>query len=251
MRVEDVLTAAKRAKAQGATRFCMGAAWRQAPKNQEFDQVLEMVKGVNNLGLESCCTLGMISEDQALALKEAGLYAYNHNLDTAKSFYGDIISTRKYEQRIETIKNVRGAGITVCTGGILGMGETEEQRIEFISELASLDPAPESVTINSLVRIPGTPLENEEPIEALEVIRVIATVRNVMPKSMIRLSAGRKSLSSTEQLLAYYCGANSIFLGDKLLTSENPKPSQDRQLFADLSLRSKSTEPPAASMESI
>ena len=237
MSVEEVVEKAKSAKSNGATRFCMGAAWREVRDGAEFDQVLEMVKAVNNEGLQSCCTLGMLNEEQAQRLKDAGLYAYNHNIDTSEKHYEKVISTRTYEDRLRTIENVRSAGLTVCTGGILGMGEDDSDRVLFLHRLASFSPQPESVTINTLVKIPGTPLAAEDSIDALTVIRVIACARILIPKSTIRLSAGRLSLSKTEQLMAYYVGANSIFLGEKLLTSPNPEVSTDQSLFDELSLK--------------
>ena len=237
MTVEAVVEKAKEAKQNGATRFCMGAAWREVREGPAFDRVLEMVRRVSALGLQTCCTLGMLSKKQAVALKDAGLYAYNHNIDTSENFYKKIIHTRRYEDRLRTIENVRVAGITVCTGGILGMGEKDEDRVDFIHQLASFNPQPESVTINKLVPIKGTPLENQRPLDPLVLLRVIATCRMTMPASMIRLSAGRMSLSKVEQLMAFYVGANSIFLGEKLLTSPNPEVSRDRQLFSDLGLK--------------
>ena len=237
MSLEAVVKKAQEAKQNGATRFCMGAAWREVREGPAFDRVLQMVREVSALGLQTCCTLGMVSKKQAVALKEAGLYAYNHNIDTSENFYKKIIHTRRYEDRLRTIENVRAAGITVCTGGILGMGESDQDRVDFIHQLASFDPQPESVTINQLVAIKGTPLEHQKPLDPLILLRVIATCRILMPSSMIRLSAGRMSLSKVEQLTAYYVGANSIFLGEKLLTSPNPEVVKDRQLFSDLGLK--------------
>ena len=218
--LDIVLEKAKKAKKEGATRFCMGAAWREIRDGSQFDQVLEMVRKVKDLDMEVCCSLGMLNLEQAKKLRKAGLYAYNHNIDTSRNFYKNIITTRKYEDRLKTLENVRRAGITVCTGGILGMGETDEDRISFIHELNLINPAPESITINSLVPIKGTPLEKAPPILALDLVRVIAVCRITRPKSMIRLSAGRKNLSETEQLLCFYAGANSIFIGQKLLTTK-------------------------------
>lgn len=238
MELDDVVSAAKAAKAKGATRFCMGAAWREVRDGPLFDRVLGMVKAVRKLDMEVCCTLGMLTKSQAQKLKEAGLYAYNHNIDCSENFYPNIITTRKYEDRIQTIHNVREAGITVCTGGILGMGETEQDRIEFLHQLAVFDPQPESVTINKLIPIPGTPLEKQKTVPTLEVVRVVATARLIMPKSMIRLSAGREGMTESDQFLCFFAGANSIFIGDKLLTSANPDLSEDQQMFERLNLSS-------------
>ena len=238
MELDDVVSAAKTAKSKGATRFCMGAAWREVRDGPLFDRVLDMVKAVRKLDMEVCCTLGMLTKSQAQKLKEAGLYAYNHNIDCSENFYPNIITTRKYEDRIQTIHNVREAGITVCTGGILGMGETDQDRIEFLHQLAVFDPQPESVTINKLIPIPGTPLGKQKSVSTLEVIRVIATARLVIPKSMIRLSAGREGMTESDQFLCFFAGANSIFIGDKLLTSANPDLTEDRQMFERLNLSS-------------
>ncbi len=229
-----VLLFAEKAKQKGATRFCMGAAWRQIQSGSDFDRVLKMVSEVKKIGLEVCCTLGMLSLAQAQKLKKAGLYAYNHNIDTSKNFYPNIITTRKYEDRIQTIHNVRKAGITVCTGGIVGMGETAQDRIEFLHQLSSFKPQPESVTINKLIPIPGTPLAKQKPLPHLEIVRTIATARIIMSKSMIRLSAGRSGMSESDQFLCFFAGANSIFIGDKLLTSANPGISDDQQMFKRL-----------------
>ena len=231
LELETVVEKAKEAKKEGASRLCMGAAWREIKDGSDFDKVLEMVSVVNELGLEVCCTLGMLTLKQAQKLKQAGLYAYNHNIDTSPEFYPQIITTRKYEDRLQTLKNVREAGLTVCTGGILGMGETKEDRISFIHQLNSISPSPESLTINTLVPMKGTPLEHQEPISPLEVVRVIAVSRILMNKSFIRLSAGRKIMNEAEQLLCFYSGANSIFLGDKLLTAENPTLNSDKILL--------------------
>lgn len=231
---ETVRDAAMQAKEKGATRFCMGAAWREIKDGAEFDQVLDLVREVKSTGLEVCCTLGMLTQSQASRLKEAGLYAYNHNIDSSRSFYSKIISTRTYDDRLRTIDNVRRAGLTVCTGGIIGMGETEEDRIDFLWQLTTFDPAPESVTINSLIAIPGTPLGDQKPASAFELARVIASARILLPKSMVRLSAGRKSLSDEGQFLCFLAGANSIFLGDKLLTSSNPSIEEDYELFGKI-----------------
>jgi biotin synthase len=234
--VDEVIAAAERAKQAGATRFCMGAAWREVRDGEEFDDVLDMVRGVKKLGLEACCTLGMISDSQAAALKQAGLDAYNHNLDTSPGFYKSIISTRDYDERLRTLKHVREAGITVCSGGIIGMGESIEDRCAMLRELAKLDPHPESVPINALVRVAGTPLESLPPVEGLELVRMIATARILMPKSKVRLSAGRTELSREAQLLCLYSGANSIFYGDRLLTTPNPEHNEDMDLIRDAGL---------------
>jgi biotin synthase len=236
MAPDEVIAQATRAKASGATRFCMGAAWRQVPEGLEFDAVLEMVRGVAALDLEVCCTLGMLTDGQAQRLKEAGLTAYNHNLDTSPEFYGDIISTRVYDDRLRTLAAVRGAGITVCTGGILGMGETEEDRIGLLHQLASLDPHPESVPINMLVRVEGTPLAGEPPLDPLVMVRTIAAARILMPESMVRLAAGRRQMSREAAALCFLAGANSLFIGEKLLTTPNPLPDEDDELFRELGL---------------
>ncbi len=231
MDIDTVVSSAKSAKAKGATRFCMGAAWREVRDGPLFDRVLEMVSEVQKLNMEVCCTLGLLTKSQAKRLKQAGLYAYNHNIDCSENFYPNIITTRKYQDRIQTIHNVRGAGLTVCTGGILGMGESDQDRIEFLHQLAIFDPQPESVTINKLIPIPGTPLEKQKPISTIEVVRVIATARIIMPRSMIRLSAGRTGMSESDQFLCFFAGANSIFIGEKLLTSSNPDLSTDQKLL--------------------
>jgi biotin synthase len=229
--VADVIDAARRAKAAGATRFCMGAAWREPKEGPAFERVLDMVRGVKDLGLEACVTLGMLSESQAERLKEAGLDAYNHNLDTSRQHYKSIISTRTYEDRLATLRRVRKAGITVCSGGIIGMGESVDDRVGMLIELATLDPHPESVPINALVRIPGTPLEALPPVEPLELVRMIATARIMMPRTRVRLSAGRTELGREAQLLCLYAGANSIFYGEELLTTPNPGEDLDRELI--------------------
>ncbi len=234
--VEEALTAAKNAKAQGATRFCMGAAWRDIPKGEQFDQVLAMVRGVRALGMEACCTLGMLTDEQAQALAEAGLTAYNHNLDTSAEFYGEIISTRTYQDRLTTLDRVRRAGVTVCCGGIIGMGESRTERYRLLRELSSLNPHPESVPVNMLVRVEGTPLAHAKEEDPLELVRMIATARILMPASMVRLSAGRLSLSDEAQALCFLAGANSIFMGDKLLTTPNPEANEDRRLFEKLGM---------------
>jgi len=237
MDMKQVLDAARKAKAEGATRFCMGAAWRDAPEGNDFDSVLEMVRAIAGLDLETCCTLGMLTEVQARRLKEAGLTAYNHNLDTSPEFYGEIISTRTYQDRLRTIAAVREAGITVCSGGILGMGESDEDRIGLLEQLANLRPHPESVPINTLVRVPGTPLSQQDPLNPLIMVRTIATARIIMPTSMIRLAAGRSEMSREAVLLCFMAGANSIFFGEKLLTTANPAPNEDVQLLEDLGMR--------------
>lgn len=229
--VQEVLGAATRAKEAGATRFCMGAAWREIKDGPAFDRVLGMVRGVKELGLEACCTLGMLTESQAARLKEAGLDAYNHNLDTSRDAYKSIVSTRTYDDRLLTLRNVRRAGITICSGGIIGMGESVDDRCQMLVELAKMDPHPESVPINALVRVAGTPLEALPPIDPIEFVRMIATARVLMPRAMVRLSAGRSELTREAQLLAMYAGANSIFYGDKLLTTPNPETDADEGLL--------------------
>ena len=234
---EHVVSVAREAAARGVTRFCMGAAWRQAPEGREFEKVLEMVRGVSALGLEVCCTLGMLKEEQAKRLKEAGLSAYNHNLDTSPEFYGSIITTRVYEERLETLAAVRRAGITVCCGGILGMGEREADRIGLLQQLAALEPHPERVPINMLVRVAGTPLENVPALDPMEMVRAIATARILMPASRVRLAAGRKELSEEAVALCFLAGANSIFVGEKLLTTPNPGRDEDEQLLEKLGMQ--------------
>jgi biotin synthase len=234
--VEETLTAAKDAKAQGATRFCMGAAWRDVPQGEPFERVLAMVRGVRAVGLEACCTLGMLTQKQADALAEAGLTAYNHNLDTSSEFYGQIISTRTYKERLNTLARVRRSGVTVCCGGIIGMGESRAERYRLLRELSTLDPHPESVPVNLLVRVKGTPLSDQAPVDPLEMVRMIAAARILMPASMVRLSAGRLSLSEEAQALCFLAGANSIFMGEKLLTTPNPDADADCQLFDKLGL---------------
>src|SRR5262245_574066 len=235
--LEELTEAATRAREQGATRFCMGAAWRDVPDGRPFEQVLEMVRVVRGLGMEACCTLGMLDQAQADALAAAGLTAYNHNLDTSPEFYGSIITTRTYDDRLQTLKRVRQAGITVCCGGIIGMGEDREVRYRLLQQLASLDPHPESVPINMLVQVQGTPLAGTAPEDPLELIRTIATARILMPRSLVRLAAGRLSLSDEAQTLCFLAGANSVFLGDKLLTTPNPGQSHDEQLLDRLGMR--------------
>ena len=235
--VEEVLAAARRAKNEGATRFCMGAAWRDAPHGKEFEAVLTMVRGAAETGMEVCCTLGMLTDEQARALKSAGLTAYNHNLDTSPEFYGEIIHTRVYEERLRTIAAVRNAGITVCCGGILGMGESAEDRVGLIEQLARLNPHPESVPINMLVRAEGTPLANAADLDPLVMVRTIATTRITMPRAMVRLAAGRLQMSREAAALCFLAGANSIFTGEKLLTTPNPEKSEDEALLRDLGLK--------------
>ena len=234
----DVVAAAGAAKLAGATRFCMGAAWR-GPKRRDLDAVLAMVRGVKALGLETCATLGMLKEGQAEQLKAAGLDYYNHNLDTAPEFYGEIITTREYRDRLETLERVRDAGIHVCCGGIVGMGESRKERAGLIAQLANLDPYPESVPINNLVQVEGTPLYGTEPIDPLEFVRTIAAARITMPRAMVRLSAGRRELGDGIQALCFFAGANSIFYGDKLLTTGNPDVEADQALFTRLGLRTR------------
>ncbi len=234
---QHVIGVAREAAERGVTRFCMGAAWRQAPEGAEFERVLEMVRGVSALGMEVCCTLGMLSEGQAARLKDAGLSAYNHNLDTSPEFYGSIISTRVYDDRLRTLAAVRKAGITVCCGGILGMGEREADRIGLLHQLATLQPHPESVPINMLVRVEGTPLASMPALDPLEMVRAIATARILMPGSRVRLAAGRKQLSPEAVTLCFLAGANSIFVGEKLLTTPNPGPDEDEQLLQTLGLK--------------
>ena len=242
MKVDEVLAAARTAKEHGATRFCMGAAWREVKDGPAFERVLEMVRGVRDLGMEACVTLGMLSPEQATQLKEAGLTSYNHNLDTSREYYKSIISTRNFEERLATLKNVREAGITVCSGGIIGMGEGIDDRCHMLMELARLEPHPESVPVNALVRVEGTPLAALPPIDPLELVRMIALARIMMPRSKVRLSAGRTDLPREAQLMCMYAGANSIFYGDKLLTTPNPGPNEDASLIEAAGLRA---QPPA------
>lgn len=231
MEVAQVLAAARKAREAGASRFCMGAAWREAKDGAQFDRVLEMVRGVKALGMEACCTLGMLTPGQARRLKDAGLTAYNHNLDTSREKYGDIVSTRSYEDRLRTLKSVREAGIGVCCGGIVGMGESVADRCELLRTLAAQDPHPESVPINMLVAVQGTPLGDAPPVGTLAMVRAIATARILMPRAMVRLSAGRQQMSEDAQLLCMLAGANSVFFGDKLLTTGNPAYAEDMALF--------------------
>jgi biotin synthase len=246
MSVSNVLEAAEAARGAGATRFCMGAAWRQVRDGVDFDRVLEMVRGVTNLGLEACATLGMLSSEQAKRLKEAGLLAYNHNLDTSRSFYTEIIHTRDYDDRLNTIQHVRDAGITVCCGGIIGMGESDADRIQLLYTLASLNPQPESVPINALVAVEGTPLADQKQVNTFEFVRMIACARILMPRAKIRLSAGRLSMSEEAQTLAFIAGANSIFMGDKLLTTPNPEVDADQVLLSKLGITSTKMQPEVA-----
>ncbi len=231
LKVEDVVASARAARTRGATRFCMGAAWREVKDGPAFERVIDMVRAVKAEGLEACVTLGMVSEKQAARLKEAGLDAYNHNLDTSREHYKSIISTRSFDERLRTLKNVRQAGITVCSGGIIGMGESIADRCGMLLELANLSPHPESVPINALVRVQGTPLEALPPIDPLELVRMIATARILMPRTRVRLSAGRSELGREAQLMCLYAGANSIFYGDKLLTTPNPEQDDDTELM--------------------
>jgi biotin synthase len=234
---QHVIEVARDAAERGVSRFCMGAAWRQAPEGKEFESVLEMVRGVSALGIEVCCTLGMLTEAQAGKLKDAGLTAYNHNLDTSPEFYGSIISTRVYDDRRRTLAAVRKVGITVCCGGILGMGEREDDRIGLLQQLATFQPHPESVPINMLVRVEGTPLASMPALDPLEMVRAIATARILMPASRVRLAAGRKQLSPEAVTLCFLAGANSIFVGEKLLTTPNPGRDEDEQLLESLGMK--------------
>lgn len=236
MTVNQVKAQALRAKAGGSSRVCMGAAWRNVKDGPEFDQVLEMVRTINKLDMEVCCTLGMITETQAKRLAEAGLYAYNHNLDTSEEYYKEVISTRGYEDRLQTIDNVRKTNVTVCSGGIIGMGESIEDRAGMLVALASLNPQPESVPINALVAVDGTPMEEEKPVEIWEMIRMVATTRIVMPETQVRLSAGRTQMSREGQAMCFFAGANSIFAGDKLLTTPNPDVNEDMKMFETLGM---------------
>ncbi len=241
MDVGAVLDAARAAKANGATRFCMGAAWR-SPKERHIEPLAEMVRGVKELGLETCMTLGMLDDGQAQALSDAGLDYYNHNLDTSPEFYGQVISTRTYQDRLDTLDRVRDAGINVCCGGIIGMGESRRERAGLITQLANMNPYPESVPINNLVAIPGTPLEGTAPLDPLEFVRTIAVARITMPKAMVRLSAGREQLDDSMQTLCFMAGANSMFYGDQLLTTSNPQAQKDRELLARLGMRAEAAQ---------
>lgn len=236
---ETVLAHAQKAKDAGSSRFCMAAAWREVRDNRDFDRIIDMVKGVNDMGLEVCCTLGMLTEHQAQRLQEAGLYAYNHNLDTSEEFYDEIISTRKFDNRIQTINHVRKAGITVCSGGIIGLGEKPADRISMLRTLANMERHPESVPINALARVPGTPLENLPKVDVWDMVRMIATARIVMPASMVRLSAGRIEMTEVEQAWCFMAGANSIFTGERqtLLVTPNPGVDEDMQMLQNLGLK--------------
>ena len=236
MKTETVLEYAQKAKDAGSTRFCMGAAWREVRDNKDFDRVLEMVKGVNEMGMEVCCTLGMITSEQANKLADAGLYAYNHNLDTSKEHYSEVITTRTYDDRLETLENVRKAGVSICCGGIIGLGEQHEDRIKMLHTLATLPEHPESVPINALVPVKGTPMQFNEKVDIWDMVRMIATARILMPKAMVRLSAGRTDMSIPDQALCFMAGANSIFAGDKLLTTPNPSFDDDNLMFKLLGL---------------
>jgi biotin synthase len=237
LEVDEVLDKARNAKENGSTRFCMGAAWREVRDNKDFDKVLDMVKGVNSMGMEVCCTLGMLTEEQAQKLKDAGLYAYNHNLDTSEEHYEEIITTRNYGDRLDTLENVRKAKISVCSGGIIGLGESENDRIGMLHTLATLPEHPESVPVNALVPVAGTPLEDQPRVSVWEMIRMIATARIIMPRAMVRLSAGRVRMTVEEQALCFLAGANSIFAGDELLTTPNPGVDQDKEMFQTLNLK--------------
>ncbi len=236
MPIEQVVQAARQAQQDGASRFCMGAAWRDVPDGPDFERVLEMVEAVSDLGLEVCCTLGMLTAPQAKRLADAGLYAYNHNVDTSEAYYGNIITTRGYQERLRTIEHVRNSGITVCCGGIIGMGESAEDRISMLHLLANLEAPPESVPINALVPVPGTPLADRPRVSVWEMVRMIASARITMPQSMVRLSAGRTEMSLVEQALCFLAGANSIFVGDRLLTTPNPDHATDADMFEMLGL---------------
>ncbi|RAR71352.1 biotin synthase BioB [Flavobacterium aciduliphilum] len=237
MSVSHVKAQALRAKSNGSSRVCMGAAWRNVKDGAEFDEVLEMVRTINKLDMEVCCTLGMLTENQAQRLAEAGLYAYNHNLDTSEDYYKEVISTRSFDDRLQTIENVRKTNVTVCSGGIIGMGESIDDRAGMLVALATLNPQPESVPINALVAVEGTPMENEKPVEIWEMIRMVATTRIVMPKTQVRLSAGRTEMSREGQAMCFLAGANSIFAGDKLLTTPNPDVNEDMKMFELLGLK--------------
>ena len=238
MTTEDVLAKARTAKEAGATRFCMGTAWRSVKDGKDFDAVLEMVRGVRALGMEACVTLGMLNEAQARALKEAGLTAYNHNLDTSREYYPNIVTTRTYDERLATLDAVEEAGISVCCGGILGLGESVEDRLKLLAELRMREIPPESIPINALMPMPGTPLEDAPPVDGLEMVRLIATTRIFFPRARVRLAAGRSRMSRELQVLCFFAGANSIFFGEKLLTAPNPETSEDDELFRSMGLLS-------------
>ena len=231
-----VIEKAREAKEAGSTRFCMGAAWRQVKDGKDFDHILELVRGVSGLGMEVCCTLGMLTQDQAKRLRDAGCHAYNHNLDTSPEYYGEIITTRTYADRLKTINHVREAGITVCCGGIVGMGEKVEDRLGLLKELAKQNPHPDSVPLNMLVRVEGTPLEMVEDVDSIEFVRLVATARIIMPESMVRLSAGRTEMTPEMQALCFFAGANSVFAGEKLLTTPNPGEDADNALMSRLGM---------------
>ena len=236
MSVQQVKAQALRAKSSGSSRVCMGAAWRNVKDGPEFDQVLEMVRTINKLDMEVCCTLGMVTENQAQRLAEAGLYAYNHNLDSSEEYYKEVISTRGFEDRLETIDNVRKTNVTVCSGGIIGMGEKTEDRAGMLVALSTLDPQPESTPINALVAVDGTPLEDQTPVSIWDMVRMVATTRIVLPETQVRLSAGRTQMSREGQAMCFFAGANSIFAGDKLLTTPNPDVNEDMEMFKLLGL---------------
>ena len=236
MTVSQVKAQALRAKSTGSSRVCMGAAWRNVEDGPEFEQVLDMVRTINKLDMEVCCTLGMLNENQAQRLAEAGLYAYNHNLDSSEEYYKEVISTRGYQDRLDTIENVRKTNVTVCSGGIIGMGENEEDRAGMLVALSTLNPQPESTPINALVAVEGTPLEDEKPVEIWDMIRMVATTRIVLPETQVRLSAGRTQMSREGQAMCFFAGANSIFAGDKLLTTPNPDVNEDMKMFEMLGL---------------
>lgn len=237
MKTGEVLEYAQKAKDAGSTRFCMGAAWREVRDNRDFDRVLDMVKGINEMGMEVCCTLGMLTEGQAKKLADAGLYAYNHNLDTSHEYYNEIITTRTYEERLNTLDHVRKAGVSVCCGGIIGLGETHEDRIKMLHTLSTMPQHPESVPVNALVAIEGTPLAGNAKTNIWDMVRMIATARILMPVAMVRLSAGRTEMSVAEQALCFMAGANSIFAGEKLLTTPNPSFEEDNAMFELLGLK--------------
>lgn len=237
MDVEEVLDSAREAKQNGSTRFCMGAAWREVRDNRDFDKVLDMVKGVSQLDMEVCCTLGMLTDEQAKKLKDAGLYAYNHNLDTSEDHYDKVITTRTYKDRLDTLENVRKNKISVCSGGIIGLGETVADRIGMLHTLSNLPEHPESVPVNALVPVEGTPMEDQPKVPVWDMVRMISTARIIMPKAMVRLSAGRVTMSYEQQALCFMAGANSIFAGDKLLTTANPGVDKDKEMFQILNLK--------------
>lgn len=239
MKKEEVLARAATAKASGSTRFCMGAAWREVRDNRDFDRVLDMVKEINAMDMEVCCTMGMLTEDQAKRLADAGLHAYNHNLDTSSEYYGEIISTRTYNDRLQTLEHVRKAGVTVCCGGIIGLGETHEDRINMLHTLSTLPEHPESVPVNALVPVAGTPLADNPKVDIWDMVRMIATARILMPKAMVRLSAGRQEMTVAEQAFCFMAGANSIFTGEKLLTTPNPGVEEDQAMFEILGLKAR------------